>query len=84
MGESEAPIPRGSRRYLTYGLAWLGGIDIFNRTMYGDGAFNVLRSDISERAVIFADSAIIRRIVDLNGCSTSFGSFLRTVQRGLG
>ncbi|MGP1926672.1 MAG: hypothetical protein ACTS5R_00990 [Candidatus Hodgkinia cicadicola] len=53
-------------RYLAYSLAWLSGIDIFERTMYVDGTFNVLRSALAKGGIIFTDSQPFQHLLEPN------------------
>ncbi|MGP1922466.1 MAG: hypothetical protein ACTS44_01960, partial [Candidatus Hodgkinia cicadicola] len=54
-------------RYIAYSLAWLSGIDVFDRTMYADGVFNTLRSAIiSNGGIIFTDAQSFQYIVNPN------------------
>ncbi|MGP1917388.1 MAG: hypothetical protein ACTS6P_02200 [Candidatus Hodgkinia cicadicola] len=67
-------------RYLAYSLAWLSGIDIFNRTMYVDGTFNVLRSAISKGGIIFADAQSFQHILDPNAFKYKVISVTKVLQ----
>ncbi|MGP1911527.1 MAG: hypothetical protein ACTS4T_01890, partial [Candidatus Hodgkinia cicadicola] len=53
-------------RYIAYSLAWLSGIDVFERTMHVDGAFDVFRSVISKGGIIFTDAQSFQYIVNPN------------------
>ncbi|MGP1914316.1 MAG: hypothetical protein ACTS6G_00505 [Candidatus Hodgkinia cicadicola] len=53
-------------RYMAYGLAWLSGIDIFERIMYVDGTFNVFRSALAKGGIIFTDSQPFQHLLEPN------------------
>ncbi|MGP1912574.1 MAG: hypothetical protein ACTS53_01885 [Candidatus Hodgkinia cicadicola] len=53
-------------RYLAYSLAWLSGVDIFNRTFYVERAFNVLRSAVAKGGIIFTDAQSFQHILNPN------------------
>ncbi|MGP1914519.1 MAG: hypothetical protein ACTS4V_01045 [Candidatus Hodgkinia cicadicola] len=53
-------------RYMAYGLAWLSGIDIFDRIMYVDGTFNVFRSALAKGGIIFTDSQPFQHLLEPN------------------
>ncbi|MGP1926781.1 MAG: hypothetical protein ACTS5R_01695 [Candidatus Hodgkinia cicadicola] len=53
-------------RHLAYALAWLSGLDIFERTFYVDGAINVLRSAIAKGGIIFTDSHPFQHLLEPN------------------
>ncbi|MGP1922765.1 MAG: hypothetical protein ACTS5F_01730, partial [Candidatus Hodgkinia cicadicola] len=51
-------------RHMAYGLAWLSGIDIFQRVMYVDGTFNVFRSALIKGGIIFTDSQPFQHLLE--------------------
>ncbi|MGP1912118.1 MAG: hypothetical protein ACTS5A_03300 [Candidatus Hodgkinia cicadicola] len=53
-------------RHLAYALAWLSGIDIFERTMYVDGTFKVVRSAVAKGGIIFTDAQSFGHILEPN------------------
>ncbi|MGP1922768.1 MAG: hypothetical protein ACTS5F_01755 [Candidatus Hodgkinia cicadicola] len=53
-------------RHLAFAWAWLSGIDVIERTMFSDGAFDVLRSALAKGGIIFADSQPFQHLLDLN------------------
>ncbi|MGP1914250.1 MAG: hypothetical protein ACTS4V_00185 [Candidatus Hodgkinia cicadicola] len=53
-------------RYMAYSLAWLSGIDIFDRIMYVDGTFNVFRSALTKGGIIFTDSQSFQHLLEPN------------------
>ncbi|MGP1917391.1 MAG: hypothetical protein ACTS6P_02220 [Candidatus Hodgkinia cicadicola] len=53
-------------RYIAYSVAWLSGIDVFTRTMFVDGAFDVFRSAISKGGIIFTDTQSFQQLVNPN------------------
>ncbi|MGP1922085.1 MAG: hypothetical protein ACTS4Z_02470, partial [Candidatus Hodgkinia cicadicola] len=52
--------------HVAYAFAWLSGIDIFTRTMYVDGTFNVLRSALTKGGIIFTDSQPFQHLLEPN------------------
>ncbi|MGP1917250.1 MAG: hypothetical protein ACTS6P_01355 [Candidatus Hodgkinia cicadicola] len=64
--EERYPFSPLFERYLAYSLAWLSGIDVFTRTMFVDGAFNVFRSAISKGGIIFTDAQSFQQLVNPN------------------
>ncbi|MGP1912209.1 MAG: hypothetical protein ACTS5A_03835, partial [Candidatus Hodgkinia cicadicola] len=67
-------------RYLAYSLAWLSGIHIFERTMYVDGAFSVLRSAISKGGIIFTDTQSFQQLVNPNAFKYKVISVTKVLQ----
>ncbi|MGP1912546.1 MAG: hypothetical protein ACTS4Y_00490 [Candidatus Hodgkinia cicadicola] len=53
-------------RHLAYALARSSGIDIFERTMYVDGTFKVVRSAITKGGIIFTDAQSFGHILEPN------------------
>ncbi|MGP1911538.1 MAG: hypothetical protein ACTS4T_01950 [Candidatus Hodgkinia cicadicola] len=53
-------------RYIARASACLSDVDAFNRPMYVDGTFNVLRFTISKGGIIFTDAQSFQYIVNLN------------------
>ncbi len=53
-------------RHLAYALAWLSGQDIFERTMYVDGTFILLRSALAKSGIIFTDSQPFQHFLEPN------------------
>ncbi|MGP1912202.1 MAG: hypothetical protein ACTS5A_03795 [Candidatus Hodgkinia cicadicola] len=64
--ELRCPFLSLFERYIAYSIAWLSGIDVFTRTMYVDGAFNVFRSVISKGGIIFTDAQSFQQLVNPN------------------
>ncbi|MGP1912210.1 MAG: hypothetical protein ACTS5A_03840, partial [Candidatus Hodgkinia cicadicola] len=67
-------------RHLAYSLAWSSGIDVFNRTMYVDGTFNVLRSTIFKGGIIFTDAQSFQHMVNPNAFKYKVISVTKVLQ----
>ncbi|MGP1919271.1 MAG: hypothetical protein ACTS41_00685 [Candidatus Hodgkinia cicadicola] len=60
------PLPPPFERYLVHSSPWLSDLDIFNRTMYVNGPFTVLRSINSKGGIIFTVAQSFQHIVNPN------------------
>ncbi|MGP1917153.1 MAG: hypothetical protein ACTS6P_00830 [Candidatus Hodgkinia cicadicola] len=67
-------------RHLAYALAWSSGIDVFNRAMYVDGTFNVLRSAIFKGGIIFTDAQSFQHMVNPNSFKYKVISVTKVLQ----
>ncbi|MGP1912548.1 MAG: hypothetical protein ACTS53_01720, partial [Candidatus Hodgkinia cicadicola] len=67
-------------RHLAYSLAWSSGIDVFNRTMYVEGTFNVLRSAIFKGGIIFTDAQSFQHMVNPNAFKYKVISITKVLQ----
>ncbi|MGP1916408.1 MAG: hypothetical protein ACTS6G_03180, partial [Candidatus Hodgkinia cicadicola] len=52
--------------HVAYAFAWLSGIDVFKRTLYADGTFNILRSALAKGGIIFTDSQPFQHLLEPN------------------